>query len=94
MIPTGIFRYFIIGCQGTKYVSGHKRSRFCPDMIVTTCLGTNESGHKRVWAQTSLDTNMCGHKRVWAQTCVGTKVTGHNRVGSSMYGHKRVVSLN
>ena len=37
-IPTGIFRYFIIACQGSKYVSGHKRTRFCPNMIVTTRL--------------------------------------------------------
>ena len=25
--------------------------------------------------------------------CVGTNVCGHNRVSTSMYGHKRVVSL-
>ena len=39
-----------------------------------------------------LGTIMCGQNRVWAQTCVGTIVSGHNRVGSSMYGHNRVVS--
>ena len=87
-IPTGIFHYFII-CQDTKYVSGHKRTRFCRDMIVTTrlyharaqmCLGTSMHGHKRVWAQTWVGTNvLCGHKRVWAQTCVGTNVSGHKR---------------
>ena len=32
---------------------------------------------------------MSGHKRVWAQSCLGTNVSG---VGSSMYGHNRVVS--
>ena len=51
-----------------------------------------------MWAQSCLGTNLCGHKRVWAQSCVGInvcghKVSGHNRVGSSMYGHKRVVSV-
>ena len=78
-IPTGIlFFYYIIAWQGTKYVSGHKRTRFCPDMIVTTrlshvraqtCVGTNVSGHKHVWAQMCLGTNVFGHKRVWAQSC-------------------------
>ena len=33
-IPAGIFRYFIIARQGTKYVSGHKSTLFCLDMIV------------------------------------------------------------
>ena len=72
-------------------MSGHKRTRFCPDMIVTTrfgykhvwaqsCVGTNVSGHKRVWAQTCLGTIVCGHKRVWAQSCLGTNVCGHKRV--------------
>ena len=58
-----------------------------------TCLGTSVSGHKRVWAQTCLGTNVSGHKSVWEQMCLGTNVSGHNRVGSSMYGHKRVVSV-
>ena len=79
-------------CLGTS-VSGHKR-----------CVGTNVSGHNRVWAQMCLGTSVSGHKRcvgtnvsghnrVWAQTCVDTNVSGHNHVGSSMYGHKRVVSM-
>ena len=55
--------------------SGHKRTRFCPDMIVTT-----RFGYKHVWAQTCVGTIVCGHKREWAQTCVGTNVSGHNRV--------------
>ena len=38
------------------------------------CLGTNVSGHKRVWAQSCLGTNVSGHKRVWAQSCLGTIV--------------------
>ena len=37
-----LLEYFVvllaIACQGTKYVSGHKRTRFCPDTIVTTRL--------------------------------------------------------
>ena len=37
-ISTGIFCNFINTCQGTKYVSGHKRVRLSPDMIVTTRL--------------------------------------------------------
>ena len=37
-IPFEIFLYFIMVCQGTKCVSGHKRTSFCPDMIVTTRL--------------------------------------------------------
>ena len=37
-VPTGIFRYFILTCLGTIYVSGHKHTRFCTDMIVTTRL--------------------------------------------------------
>ena len=109
-IPTWIFRYFTIACQGTKYVC----------VWAQTCLGTNVHvsaqtwlwphdysisghkcvwaqtyvhGHKRVWAQTCVGTNMCGHKRVWSQTCLGTNVSGHNRVGSSIIGHKRVVSV-
>ena len=72
-------------------MSGHKRTRFCPDMIVTTrfgynrvwaqtCLGTNVCGHNRVWAQSCLGTNVRGHNRVWAQSCVGTIVCGHNHV--------------
>ena len=129
-IPTGIFRYFIIACQGIKYESGHKRVRAqtysflprhdCDHTIITcvsghkhvwiqtcigtimsgqkcvwhqTCMGTNVSGHKRVWVQKCAGSNVSGHKRVWAQSCVGTNMPGHNRVGSSMYGHKRMVSM-
>ena len=62
-------------------------------MWAQSCQGTNVSGHKRVWAQSCLGTNVSGHKHVWAQSCVGTNVSGHNLVGSSMYGHKRVVSI-
>ena len=84
-------------CQGTKYVSGHKRVcaqtyMFLPrhdcDQTIMTCQGTNVSGHKHVWAQSCLGTNVCGHNRVWAQTCLGTIVSGHNRVWVS--GHIRV----
>ena len=95
-------------------VSGHKRTRLWPGMIVTTllkhvraqsCLDTNVSGYKRVWAQACLDTN------VWAQsymfvarhdcdhtikTCQGpTYMSGHKRVwvqtcvGTNVSGHKR-----
>ena len=56
-------------------MSGHKRTRFCPDMIVTT-----RFGYKHVWAQTCVGTIVCGHKRVRSQTCVGTIMCGHNRV--------------
>ena len=63
-------------------MSGHKRTRFCPDMIVTTRFGTNMCGQKLVWAQTCVGTIVCGHKRVWAQSCVGTNVYGPNRVVS------------
>ena len=60
------------------------------------CLGTNMSGHKRVWSQTSVGTNVCleqtclgtivcGHKRVRAQTCVGTNVCRHNRVWAQTF---------
>ena len=63
-------------------MSGHKR------VWAQTCVGTNMSGHKHVWAQSCLATNVSGHNRVWAQMC------GLNRAGSSMYGHKRVVSIN
>ena len=82
--PTGIFRNFIITCQGTKYVSGHKlvwaqtytflAKHYC-DHTIITCQGTNVCGHKMC-----LGTNVCGHKRVWAQACVGTNVSGHERV--------------
>ena len=86
-------------------MSGHKHTRFCPDMIESIrlyhvraqmCLGTNVFGHKRVWAQTSVGTIECGHKRVWAQTCLGTIVCGHKRVraqtcvGTNVCGHNRV----
>ena len=41
-------------------------------------MGTNVSGHKRVWAQTCVGTNVSGHNRVgtimWAQVCMGTNV--------------------
>ena len=69
------------------------------------CLGANMCGHKRVWAQinvpgnkrlwakTCLGTNVCVHISVWAQTCLGTIMSEHNRVGSSMYGHKDLVSV-
>ena len=92
LLPRHDCDHTIITCQGSN-VSGHKHA------WVQTCLGTNESGHKPVWAQTCLGTNVCwhkyvwGHKSVWAQSCVGTNVSGHNRVGSSMHGHKRVVSV-
>ena len=33
-----LFYYSMSACQGTKYVSGHKRTCFCPDTIVTTRL--------------------------------------------------------
>ena len=94
-IPPRIFRYYIIACQPVRVpnmclgtnVSGHKHIR----------VGTIVSGPKRVWAQSCLGTNVSGHNRVWAQSCLGTIVSGHivsghNRVGSSMYGHNRVVS--
>ena len=91
----------IITCQGTN-VYGHKYvwAQTCVGTNVSghkhvwaqTCVGTSVCGHKRVWAQTCLGINVSGHKRVWAQTCVGTNVSGHNHVGSSMYGHKCVVS--
>ena len=72
-------------------MSGHKRTRFCPDMIVTTrfgyklvwaqkCLGIIVCGHKRVWAQSCVGTIVCGHNHVWAQSCVGIIMCGHNRV--------------
>ena len=87
-IPTEKFRYFIITCQGTKYVSGHKRvwhkrvwpqtytfmARHDCDHTIKTCQGTIMSGHKRVWVQTCVGTNVSGYKRVWAQT------SGHKRV--------------
>ena len=63
------------------------------------CLGTNVSGHNRVWAQSCLGTIVSGRNRVWAQSRLGTIVSGHNRVwaqscgpsrvGPIMYGHKR-----
>ena len=65
-------------CQGTKYVSGHKRVwtqtyMFLPrhdcDHTIITCQGTNVSGHKHVWAQSCLGTIVSGHNRVWAQSC-------------------------
>ena len=92
-------------CQGTKYVSGYKRTRFCSDMIVTTqlqhvgahmCLSTNVCVHKRVLVQTCVGTNVAGRKRVWAQTCLGRNVCGLKRVwaqtcvGTNVYGHIRV----
>ena len=91
-------------CLGTN-VSWHKRvwAQTCLDTNVfghncvgtivwaQVCMGTNVSGHKRVWAQTCLGTNLPGHKRAWVQTCLDTN-SGHNRVGSSMCGHKPVVS--
>ena len=64
-------------CQGTKYVSGHKRVwaqtyMFLPrhdcDYTIITCQGTNVSGHKHVWAQSCLGTI------VWAQVCMCTIV--------------------
>ena len=58
-----------------------------------SCMGTNVSGHNRVWAQSCLGTIVSLHNHVRAQTCLGTIVSGHNRVGSSMYGHNRVVSV-
>ena len=92
-IPTRIFRYFIITCQGTKYVSGLWAQTYtflprhdCDHTIITcraqTYVGTNVSGHKRVWAQTCLGTNY-----------VGTNMCGHNLVGSSMCGYKCVVAI-
>ena len=95
-------------CQGTKYVSGHKHTCFCPDTIVTTrlkhvraqmCLGTNMCGHNRVWAQTCVGTIVSGHKRAWAQSCLGTIVSEHNRVwaqsclGTIVSGHNRVGTI-
>ena len=87
-IPTGIFRYFIITCHGTNV--------WAQTCLGTNLLGTNVSGHKRVWTQTCLGTNVCWHNHVWAQTCVGTNVCWHERVwaqtcvGTIMSGHKRV----
>ena len=97
-----LFYYSMSACQGTKYVSRNKRVwaqtyiillRHDCDHTIITCVGTIVSGHKRVRAQSCLGTIMSGHNRVWAQSCLGTIVSGHNRVGSSMYGHNRVVSL-
>ena len=82
-IPTGIFRNFIITCQGTKYVPGHNHVwaqtyTFVPRHICAqTWLWPHDyimTGHKRVWAQTCLGTNLSGHKHVWEQTCLGKNV--------------------
>ena len=64
-------------------MSGNKHAEH-KHVWAQTYLGTNVSGHKRVWvqylpghksvwAQTCLDTNMSGRKRVWAQMCLGPK---------------------
>ena len=66
------------------------------DHTIITCQGTNESGHKHVWAQSCLGTNVCGHNRAWAQSCLGTNMCGHKRVwaqtclGTIVSGHNRV----
>ena len=78
-IPTGIFRFFIIACQGTIYVSEHNH------VWAQSCLGTIMSGHNRVWAQSCLGTNVSGHKRVWAQMCLGTNVHGHKCLWAQTY---------
>ena len=89
IIPTRIFRYFILTCQGTN-VSGLK----C--VWAQTCLGTNVCGHKQVWAQTCVGTNMSVHKRVLAHTCLDTNVSGHKFecsqtcLGPNVSRHKRV----
>ena len=92
-------------CQGTKYVSEHKRVwtqtyMFLPrhdcDHTIITCQGTNVSRHKHVWAQSCLGTNVSGHKCVWAQTCVSTIMSGHKCVwaqsclGTNVCGHNPV----
>ena len=113
-IPIGIFHYFIIACQGTKCLGIKcvwaqtytflAHTWLCPhgphdyNMSGHKCVGTNVSGHKRVWSQMCLVTNVSGHKRVWSQTCLVTNVSGHKRVWSqtclvtNVSGHKRVWS--
>ena len=90
-------------CQGTKYVSGHKRVwaqtymfllRHDCDHKIITC-----QAQSCVWAQTCVGTIVCGHKHmylVWAQTCVGTIMSGHKCVwaqtclGTNVSGYNRV----
>ena len=86
----GTKRIWALTYLGTK-VCGHKRVGTI--VWAQACMGTNVSGHKRMWTQKYMGTTVCGRKRMWAQMCVGTSVSGHNRVSSSMYGHKRVVSI-
>ena len=80
-IPTGIFRYFIIACQGTKCVWAQS----CLSTIMSghqMCLGTIMSGHKL---------NVSGHKRVGAQ--LNVRVSALTRLWPDDYdmsGHKCV----
>ena len=94
-----LFYYSMSSCQGTKYVSGHKRVwaqmyMFLPrhdcDHMIITCLGTIVSGHNRIWAQSCLGTIVSGNNRVWAQSYLGTIVSGHNRVWAQSCGLKYV----
>ena len=83
-------------CLGTN-VSGHKRTRLCPDHTIITCQDTKYvSGHKRTrlcpdhTIITCQGTNVSGHKRVWAQTCLGTNVWVQMCLGTNLCEHKRV----
>ena len=65
-------------------MSGHQ---ICVWAQTYTFLPRHDCDHTIITCQ---GTNVSGHKHVWAQSCL---VTGHNLVGSSMYGHKHVVSV-
>ena len=44
------------------------QSCICTIVWVLSCMGTNVSGHKRVWAK-RVWAHVCGHKHIWAQSC-------------------------
>ena len=56
-------------------------------------LGSNVSGHKRVWEQ-RVGTNVCGHKRVWTQTCLDTNVCGRSHVVTVVWAQTCVEPTN
>ena len=63
-------------------------------MIGPTRLGAHNCANTRLFPDTFVPRHDCAQTRFWQNKFVPghTNVSGHNRVGSSMYGHKRVVS--
>ena len=65
----------------------------CTVMYVDNHVSTIMRENSHVWAQTCLGTNMSRRKCVWAQSCGHKHVLAQMSLGTSMYGNSSVVPI-